>query len=186
MYDLHADGRSERLAHAEVGTSSRSEYGCADDIEDPALRTASRGSHARWPHETEVYPTLVGFGPYDGYLLFLPRLGSVVALQIRDDGLCRGFWDRRAECADHLVHQPLPRGTREWGLHRDIRRAVTDTAEALHKLSSLSVGERGLSVGHDGSCLEVLHQLIEAELERSLDVALQAEPPTCSSRRRSE
>src|SRR2546429_6031551 len=49
MYDLHADGPSERLAHAEVGTSSRSEYGCADDIEDPALRTASRGSHARWP-----------------------------------------------------------------------------------------------------------------------------------------
>src|SRR6266446_266567 len=44
----------------------------------------------------------------------------------------------------------------------------------------------GVSVGHDGSCLEVLHQLVEAELERSLDVALQAEPPTCSSRRRSE
>src|SRR2546429_7158458 len=76
-------------------------------------------------------------------LLFLPRLGSVVALQIRENGLCRGFGNRRAERADHLVHQPLPRGTREWGLHRDVRRAVTDTAEALHKLSSLSVGERG-------------------------------------------
>src|SRR3989454_8019273 len=65
--------------------------------------------------------------------LFLPRLGSVVALQIPEDGLCRGFGNRCAERADHLVHHPLPRGTREWGLHRDIRRAVTDTAEALHK-----------------------------------------------------
>src|SRR5207245_11307757 len=29
----------------------------------------------------------------------------------------------------------------------------------------------------DRDCLEVLHQLIEAELERPLDVSLQAEPP---------
>src|SRR6266850_5330395 len=64
--------------------------------------------------------------------LLLPRLGSVVALQIRDDGPGRGFGDRCAERADHLVHLRLPRGTREWGLHRDVRRAVTDTAEALH------------------------------------------------------
>src|SRR5438105_6189149 len=76
-------------------------------------------------------------------LLFLPRLGSVVALQIRENGLCRGFGNRRAERADHLVHQPLPRGTREWGLHRDVRRAVTDTAEALHELPALSGRRRG-------------------------------------------
>src|SRR5437660_9106070 len=75
--------------------------------------------------------------------LFLPRLGSVVALQIREDGLCRGFGDRCAERADHLVHHRLPRGTREWGLHRDVRRAVTHTAEALHKLPSVSVSEWG-------------------------------------------
>src|SRR2546422_10911319 len=74
---------------------------------------------------------------------FLPRLGSVVGLQIRDDGLRRGFGDRCAERADHLVHRRLPRGTREWGLHRDVRRAVTDTAEALHELPSLSVRKRG-------------------------------------------
>src|SRR5438552_17379745 len=65
--------------------------------------------------------------------LLLPRLRSVVALQIRDDGLGRGFGDRCAKRADHLVHQVVPRGTRERGLHRDVRRAVTDTAEALHE-----------------------------------------------------
>src|SRR5258708_25703880 len=75
--------------------------------------------------------------------LLLPRLGSVVALQIRDDGPGRGFGDRCAERADHLVHLRLPRGTREWGLHRDVRRAVTDTAEALYQLPSVSVGEWG-------------------------------------------
>src|SRR5207244_695659 len=58
--------------------------------------------------------------------LVLPRLGSVVALQIRENGLCRGFRNRCAERADHLVHHRLPRGTRERGLHRDVRRAVTD------------------------------------------------------------
>src|SRR5260370_26160550 len=78
------------------------------------------------------------------FRLFLPRLGSVVALQIRLDGLCRGFGDRGAERADHLVHHPVPHGTREWGLHRDVRRAVTDTAEALHELPSFSVSERAV------------------------------------------
>src|SRR5438094_9181736 len=75
--------------------------------------------------------------------LFLARFGSVVALQIREDGLRRGFGDRCAERADHLVHHRLPRGAREWGLHRDVRRAVTDTAEALHELPSVSVSEWG-------------------------------------------
>ena len=81
-------------------------------------------------------------------LLFLPRLGSVVALQIREDGLCRGFGNRCAERTDHLVHQPLPRGTREWGLHRDVRRAVTDTAEALHSSFPSPSASGGVYVGH--------------------------------------
>ena len=45
------------------------------------------------------------------------------------------------------------------------------------RLESTPTVPRTLIDGRDGSCLEVLHELIEAELERSLDVALQAEPP---------
>src|SRR3989442_16037427 len=79
--------------------------------------------------------------PLPALRLLLPRLRSVVALQIRDDGLGRGFGDRCAKRADHLVHQVVPRGTRERGLHRDVRRAVTDTAEALHERLAVSVDQ---------------------------------------------
>src|SRR5438874_2237457 len=79
--------------------------------------------------------------------LFLTRLGGVVGLEVRDDLLGRGLWNRRAEHADHLVHFAFPRGTRQRWLHRDVGGAVADTTEALGDVPALAVGKRKSVIG---------------------------------------